>query len=200
MEFAFDAYVQGVQLQKATKSRLSQVIRALQKSKLARLWACLEAVSRNEKLSRQRASKVLLHVCRNTLRAAIDGWQDGVSEQQAERERLAVEHFKLESNKELCSKAILRIQRSQLTFAFGAYVQHLLWRKERKRKLSRAIVALQKIKLAWAWEFLSYMSRNRRISRQRASKVWLHVCKNTLRAVIDGWQDGVSEQQAEQER
>eukprot|EP00961_Rhodomonas_salina_P073552 988648-Rhodomonas_salina.1 len=101
MEFAFDAYVQGVQLRKATKHKLSRAIRALQKSKLARAWACLEAVSRNEKLSRQRVSNVLLHVCRNTLRSAIAGWQDGVSEQQAERERLAVEHFKLESHKEL---------------------------------------------------------------------------------------------------
>eukprot|EP00961_Rhodomonas_salina_P270218 3650418-Rhodomonas_salina.1 len=62
------------------------------------------------------------------------------------------------------------MQKTQVEFAFDAYVQGVQLRKATKSRLSKAIRALQKIKLTWAWEFLSYMPRNRRISRLRASK------------------------------
>eukprot|EP00961_Rhodomonas_salina_P030298 407963-Rhodomonas_salina.1 len=92
---------------------------------------------------------------------------------------------------------MLRIHRSQLTFAFGAFVEAVQNRKRTRHAVTRLTTAQLNFKLMTTWKrFLSTTEREKSI-RQRTARLRLRMCKITLRASIDRWLVEVSAQRAE---
>eukprot|EP00961_Rhodomonas_salina_P087697 1179687-Rhodomonas_salina.1 len=87
-------------------------------------------------------------------------------------------------------KALQRLLNLVLANALDGFVAVVQRQREMRKKKGRIAAVMRSQRMAMAWNRFVAVTQTGKGRRQRAARVWLHACGNTMRAAIDGWRDG----------